>query len=119
MACRGSNVEESRRGLVRAPAAVDCQPPATQRLGHQAQGPVGAQVAAWAWDEMLTIEDKTAAVARYPVALDADEYRLREVGEPPFFAIGRASPPPFRSPLEVTERQPARRVTRGPAPAAA
>jgi putative transposase len=45
----------------------------------------GERVAVWLWNETLTIEYETAALAQYRVALETDGYRLQEVTDPRFF----------------------------------
>jgi len=64
------------------------------------RGLAGARVAVWLWNETLTIEYETAALAQYRVAFEADGQRVREVAEPRFYATGYASPQPFLAPLE-------------------
>jgi hypothetical protein len=74
------------------------------------RGLAGEQVAVWLWDETLTIEHETAALAQYRVATEADGRRLRDVGEARFFATGHASPQPFLPPLEAVVWHPAQRL---------
>jgi hypothetical protein len=59
------------------------------------RGLAGARVAVWLWNETLTIEYETAALAQYRVTLEADGYWVRVVDEPHFFATEYASPQPF------------------------
>jgi hypothetical protein len=74
------------------------------------RGLAGERVAVWVWDETLTIEYETAALAQYRVALEADGHRLRAVDDPRFFATGHASPQPFLAPLDAVAWHPARRL---------
>jgi len=74
------------------------------------RGFAGERAAVWVWDETLTIEHETAALAQYRVALEADGHRLREVDDPRFFAAGHASPQPFLAPLDEVAWHPARRL---------
>jgi hypothetical protein len=74
------------------------------------RGLAGDRVAVWVWDETVTIECAAETLAQYPVALEADGRRLREVGAPRLFATGHASPQPFLSPLDDVEWHPARRL---------
>ena len=74
------------------------------------RGLAGERVAVWLWNETLTIEYETEALAQYRVALDADGYRVREVDEPRFYATGHASPQPFLSRLEELDWHPAQRL---------
>lgn len=73
-------------------------------------GLAGARVAVWLWNETLTIEYQTTALAQYRVALEADGHRVREVDEPRFFATGHASPQPFLPPLEEVDWLAAQRL---------
>ena len=61
------------------------------------------------WDESLTIEYAAETLAQYPVTVEADGRRLRDVGEPRLYATGHASPQPFLPSLEETKRRLARR----------
>jgi putative transposase len=74
------------------------------------RGLAGERVAIWLWNETLTIEYETAALAQYRVVLEADGHRVQAVDEPRFFATGHASPQPFLAPLEEVEWHPAQRL---------
>jgi transposase len=74
------------------------------------RGLAGERVAVWVWDETLTIEYAAETLAQYPVTVEADGRRLREVGEPRLYATGHASPQPFLPPLDEAEWHPARRL---------
>jgi hypothetical protein len=62
------------------------------------------------WDGTLTIEYAAETLAQYPVAVEADGRRLREVGEPRLYATGHASPQSFLPLLDAVEWHPARRL---------
>jgi hypothetical protein len=74
------------------------------------RGLAGEQAAVWVWEQTLTIEYAGDTLAQYRLVLDADGRRLREVGEPRFYATGHASAQPFLVPLEETAWHPARRL---------
>ena len=74
------------------------------------RGLAGERVAVWVWDGTVTLEYAAETLAQYPVAVEADGRRIREVGEPRLYATGHASPQPFLSPLDETEWRPAQRL---------
>ncbi len=75
------------------------------------RGLVGERAAVWVHDETLTIEYAAATLAQYPVTLEDNGRRLREVGEPRLYTTGYASLQPFLASLEELDWSPARRLT--------
>jgi hypothetical protein len=67
-------------------------------------------VAVWVWDGTVTIEYAADTLAQYPVTVEADGHRLRDVGEPHLFPHRHPSPQPFLPRLEEMEWHPARRL---------
>ena len=100
--------------LFRLRATRSLTPHGTVRFRHWRlygeRGLAGERVAVWLWNETLTIEYETAALAQYRVALEADGHRVREVDEPRFFVTGHASPQPFLPPLEEVDWLAAQRL---------
>jgi hypothetical protein len=74
------------------------------------RGLAGARVAVWLWNETLTIEYQTTALAQYRVAFEADGHRVQAVDEPRLYATGHASPQPFLAPLDESDWYPAQRL---------
>jgi hypothetical protein len=74
------------------------------------RGLAGARAAVWVHGEALTIEYGTDTLAQYRVAVEADGHRLREVGQPRFFATAHASPQPFLVPLDEVEWHPVQQL---------
>jgi transposase InsO family protein len=74
------------------------------------RGLAGEQAAVWVWDETVTVEYASTTLAQYPVAFEADGYRLRQVGEPRLYATDHVSPQPFLSPLDEVEWHPTKRL---------
>jgi hypothetical protein len=74
------------------------------------RGLAGKRVAGWVWDGTVTIEYAAETLALYPVAIEAEGRRLREVGEPRLFATEHASPQPFLPEMEGLEWRPAQRL---------
>jgi putative transposase len=74
------------------------------------RGLAGERVAIWLWNETLTIEYETVALAQYRVTLEADGRRLKAVDEPRFFATGYASPQPVLPPFEAVDWLAAQRL---------
>ena len=64
----------------------------------------GERAAVWVGEEAVTLEYAIGALAQYRVTLEADDHRLREVGEPRLFVNGHAAPQPFLAPLEDVVR---------------
>ena len=93
-----------------APTPAAAQPREPQPMPFAAQRRHQFWSAVWVWDGTVTIEHEAETLAQYPVALEADGHRLREVGEPRLYATGHASPQPFLSPLDEVAWHPAQRL---------
>jgi transposase len=74
------------------------------------RGLAGERAAVWVAGETLTIEYRAETLVQYPVALEADGRRIREVGEPALCSHRHPSPQPFLPALDETAWHPARRL---------
>jgi transposase InsO family protein len=74
------------------------------------RGLAGERAAVWVTGETLTIEYRAETLVQYPVALEADGRRVREVGEPALLPHRYPSPQPFLLPLDGVTWHPARRL---------
>jgi len=67
------------------------------------RGLVGAEAAVWVLGNTLTVEYATDTLARYRIAYELDERRIRAVAEPQLFATRYPSPQPFIATLATLE----------------
>ena len=67
------------------------------------RGLVGAEAAVWVLGDTLTVEYATDTLARYRIAYEPDERRIRSVTEPQIFATRYPSPQPFIAALATLE----------------
>jgi transposase InsO family protein len=74
------------------------------------RGLAGAEAAVWVLGETLTVEYATDTLARYRIAYEPDERRIRAVAEPQLFATSYPSPQPFLDTFAALEWHRALRV---------
>lgn len=70
----------------------------------------GERAAVWVAGETLTIEYRTEALVQYPVTVESDGRRIREVGEPNLFPHRYPSAQPFLAPLDQVTWHPVQRL---------